>query len=52
MHNNISANNFTLKIDFPNNLYQPFALSQDISSCPYDKLEDVFNDSIIIKSLK
>lgn len=52
MHNNIQANPFTLQPDFPNNLYQPFALAQDISSCPYQKLEDVFNDEQIIKSLK
>ena len=52
LHNNIKANKFTLPVDFPNNLYQPFALSQDISSCPYQKLEDVFNVDEIIKSLK
>ena len=52
LHNNIKANKFTLPVGFPNNLYQPFALSQDISSCPYQKLEDVFNVDEIIKSLK
>ena len=43
---------FTLEVDFPNNLYQPFGLSQDITSCPYQKLEDVFDVDKIIKSLK
>jgi hypothetical protein len=52
MHTNIQANDFTLKVDFPNNLYQPFGLSQDITSCPYQKLEDIFNVDKIIKSLK
>jgi len=52
LHNNIKANKFTLPVDFPNNLYQPFALSQDISSCPYQKLEDIFDVDRIIKSLK
>lgn len=52
MHNNIKANEFTLPVDFPNNLYQPFGLSQDITSCPYQKLQDVFDDGKIIKSLK
>lgn len=49
---NIKANPFTLKVDFPNNLYQPFGLSQDISTMPYQNLQDVFNDDEIISSLK
>ncbi len=52
MHDNIKANDFTLAVDFPNNLYQPFGLSQDITSCPYQKLEDIFDVDKIIKSLK
>lgn len=52
MHDNILANDFTLPIDFPNNLYQPFNLAEDVSSCPYNKLEEVFNVDKIIKSLK
>lgn len=52
MHDNIQANKFTLKAEFPNNLYQPFGLSQDISTCPYQKLEDIFNLDTILKSLK
>ena len=52
MHKNIKANEFNLEVDFSNNLYQPFALSQDITSCPYKKLEDVFNVDKIIKTLK
>ena len=52
MHNNIKANKFTLKVDFPTNLYQPFLLSQDVSSTPYARLEDIFNTDTIIKSLK
>jgi len=52
LHKNIKANQFTLQVDFQKNLYQPFALSQDISSCAYFKQEDVFDDDQIIKSLK
>jgi len=52
MHDNIKANDFTLSVDFLNNLYQPFGLSQDITTCPYQKLEDVFDVDKIIKSLK
>lgn len=51
MHSNIKANEFDLEIDFPNNLYQPFNLSQDITTCPYSKLDNVFNINKIIKSL-
>lgn len=52
LHDNIKAKPFNMKIDFPNNLYQPFGLSQDISSCPYAKLKDIFDDKKIIKSLQ
>ena len=52
LHKNINSKPFTLKVDFPNNLYQPFSLSQDMSTCPYQKLSDVFNDQEIIKALK
>ena len=52
LHTNIGANPPNLKLDFPNNLYQPFALAQDISSCPYQNLQDIFDDEAIIKSLK
>ena len=52
LHSNIRANKFNLPVEFPNNLYQPFNLAQDISSCPYSKLEDVFDVDKIIKSLK
>ena len=52
LHTNIKSKPFTLKVDFPNNLYQPFGLSQDMTTCPYAKLSDIFNDKEIIKSLK
>lgn len=52
MHDNILANEFTIKPEFPNNLYQPFGLSQDITSCPYSKLEDIFDSNKIINSIK
>jgi ADP-heptose:LPS heptosyltransferase len=52
LHNNIKSQQFTMKVDFPTNLYQPFGLSQDISSCPYKRLQDIFNDNQIIRSLQ
>ena len=52
MHNNIEANPFTLKAEFPNNLYQPFALSQDISSCPYKNDLEIFDINKVIDSIK
>ena len=52
LHTNIGPNYFTLKVDFPNNLYQPFGLSQDITSCPYQNTQDIFQTDSIIKSLK
>lgn len=52
LHTNIEANPFTLTPEFPNNLYQPFGLHQDITSCPYKDLKDIFDSDVIIKSLK
>lgn len=52
IHNNILAKDFTLEVDFSNILYQPFGLSEDVTSCPYQNLQDIFDDDIIIKSLK
>ena len=52
LHNNIKANKFTLQADYSNKLYEPFALSEDITTCPYGDLRQVFNDNQIIKSLK
>jgi len=52
LHSNIKANKFDLKVDFPSNLYQGFNLAQDVTSCPYKKLENVFDVDEIIKSLK
>ena len=51
MHDNIIANKFTLPIDFQNNLYQPFNLAEDVNSCPYDNLKDIYDVNKIIKSL-
>lgn len=52
LHDNISANKWDLKVDYPNNLYQPFSLSQDITSCPYSNTNKIFNSSKIINSIK
>lgn len=52
IHDNIKANQFSITPNLDNNLYQPFLLSQDITTMPYENLEDVFNYSEIINSLK
>ena len=52
MHDNIRANKFTLRVDFPNNLYQPFNLAQDVTSCPYQNLDQIFDADKIINSIK
>jgi len=52
MHDNILANKFTLTPSFPNNLYQPFNLAQDVTSCPYKNLDEVFDVDKIINSIK
>lgn len=52
IHTNLKANEFNLAVDYKNNLYQPFTLTQDITTIPYAKLEDVFDTDKIINSLK
>lgn len=52
LHTNIKAKPFTMKVDYPNNLYQPFNLAQDITTCPYRSTNDIFNANKIIQSLK
>ena len=51
MHDNILANEFTKEPDFTNAIYQPFNLAEDISSIPYNKLEEVFDINKIVKSI-
>ena len=51
MHDNILANEFTKKPDFTNAIYQPFNLAEDITSIPYNKLEEVFDINKIVKSI-
>lgn len=51
LHDNILANQPDLQSDFTNNLYQPFELAQDISSCPYTNIDNILNDQEIINSL-
>jgi ADP-heptose:LPS heptosyltransferase len=51
LHDNIKANPFTKEPSLHEAAYQPFALSQDIHSIPYNDLKEVFNTNKIIESL-
>jgi len=51
LHDNIKANPFTKQPLLQNSLYQPFNLAQDISSIPYNDLNEIFDTSKIIESI-
>ena len=52
LHKNLIRNKFTKKPLFEQTAYQPFALAQDISSFPYENLNEVFDSQKIIKALE
>lgn len=51
LHDNIQSNPFTKEPQIQNSIYQPFNLSQDVSSIPYNDLKEVFDTDKIIKSI-
>ena len=51
LHNNIKANPFTKDPILHEAGYQPFGLSQDIHSIPYNNLTEVFDTNKIIESI-
>tara|TARA_R110000796_G_C14564288_1_gene435171 strand:+ start:3800 stop:4663 length:864 start_codon:yes stop_codon:yes gene_type:complete len=51
LHDNIVANEFTGTPDYNNKLFQPFGLTEDITSCPYKDTKDIFNVNEILLSL-
>ena len=51
IHDNINANPFTKEPSLHEAAYQPFALSQDIHSIPYNDLREVFDTNKIIESI-
>lgn len=51
MHKNILANNPTREIDLNHSNYQKYLLFQDISTIPYNDLNEVFDKKQIINSL-
>lgn len=51
LHDNIQANLFTKEPQIQNSVYQPFNLAQDISSIPYNDLNEVFDTNRIIESI-
>ena len=51
IHDNINANPFTKEPPLHEAAYQPFALSQDIHSIPYNDLREIFDTNKIIESI-
>ena len=51
LHDNITSNPFTKEPQLERSVYQPFNLAQDISSIPYNDLNEVFNTNAIIESI-
>ena len=51
MHKNIQANEPTREVDLNHPHYQKYLLFQDISSIPYNDLNEVFDKKLIINSL-
>lgn len=51
LHDNILAKPFTKEPSIQNAMYQPFGLSEDISTIPYNGLEEVFDINQIVKSI-
>ena len=52
MHTNIVANEPTREVDLNHSNYQKYLLFQDISTIPYNNLNEVFDKKLIINSLK
>ena len=52
MHKNIVANEPTRQVDLNHSNYQKYLLFQDISTIPYNDLNEVFDKKLIISSLK
>jgi hypothetical protein len=51
LHKNIAANNFNMNPLYEHPNYQPFRLTEDLKTMPYQKLEDVFDNETIIKNI-
>ncbi len=51
LHDNITATPFTKEPQLERSVYQPFNLAQDISSIPYNDLNEIFNVNAIIESI-
>jgi len=51
MHDNIKANPFTKEPIIKDKAYQPFELSENIHSIPYNNLKEIFNINHIIESI-
>lgn len=51
LHDNILAKPFTKEPVIQNAVYQPFGLSEEISTIPYNGLEEIFDINQIVKSI-
>jgi ADP-heptose:LPS heptosyltransferase len=52
MHSNIVANQPTRQVELNHSNYQKYLLFQDISTIPYNDLNEIFDKKLIINSLK
>jgi hypothetical protein len=52
MHTNIIRNKFTKKPLLDQVAYQAFSLAQDISTIPFNNLNEVFDSQKIIKAIE
>ena len=52
LHTNIMRNNFTKKPLLEQAVYSPFNLAQDVSSIPYNNLDQVFDSKKIIEAIE
>ena len=51
LHDNIRANAFTKEPTLTQAIYEPFGLSEDVSSIPYNDLTEIFDTNKIITSI-
>ena len=51
LHDNIRANTFTKEPTLTQAIYEPFGLSEDVSSIPYNDLTEIFDTNKIITSI-
>jgi hypothetical protein len=51
LHDNIKAEQFTKEPNLTSAVYNPFLLSEDVSTIPYNDLNEIFDTNKIVTSL-